>query len=238
VRTSASDRSLLSHTLPPCWGGCAESLMPPGRQLHRSGTYLCMEGRPFSTRAESNLLYRSWGCSVIGLTQPQRGAPPGPGSRDWPTPTPPPWSRTTDCWHAEHASVTVDLVVDNSRQRRVGPTDRAMDCRADWLFKGSSSSRPTALRSALMRPKEACARPHPWSASTCSPAPTGPFQRKRHKTDRDAGKGSAIGRLSGVGKREALPASRAGRSLPLAVTRSLAGVSFGRSAHGGHQQGR
>ena len=42
-------------------------LMPDGRQLHRGGTYLAMEGPAFSTRAESNL-YRSWGCSVIGMT--------------------------------------------------------------------------------------------------------------------------------------------------------------------------
>ena len=44
-----------------------ESLMPAGRTLHRGGTYLCMEGPAFSTRAESEL-YRSWGCAVIGMT--------------------------------------------------------------------------------------------------------------------------------------------------------------------------
>ncbi|MDP5123916.1 MAG: S-methyl-5'-thioadenosine phosphorylase, partial [Cyanobium sp. MAG_04] len=45
----------------------AESLMPEGRTLHRGGTYLCMEGPAFSTRAESEL-YRSWDCAVIGMT--------------------------------------------------------------------------------------------------------------------------------------------------------------------------
>ena len=45
-----------------------ESLMPEGRTLHRGGTYLCMEGPAFSSRAESEL-YRSWGCSVIGMTK-------------------------------------------------------------------------------------------------------------------------------------------------------------------------
>ena len=39
----------------------------PDRKLHVGGTYLCMEGPSFSTRAESNL-YRSWGCSIIGMT--------------------------------------------------------------------------------------------------------------------------------------------------------------------------
>ena len=38
-----------------------------GKQLHRGGTYVCMEGPQFSTRAES-LLHRSWGADVIGMT--------------------------------------------------------------------------------------------------------------------------------------------------------------------------
>ena len=43
----------------------ASAEMPVGHHLHRGGTYLCMEGPAFSTRAESEL-YRSWGCDVIG----------------------------------------------------------------------------------------------------------------------------------------------------------------------------
>ena len=38
-----------------------------GARVHRGGTYVCMEGPQFSTRAESRL-YRSWGVSVIGMT--------------------------------------------------------------------------------------------------------------------------------------------------------------------------
>lgn len=38
-----------------------------GARVHRGGTYLCMEGPQFSTRAESRL-YQSWGASVIGMT--------------------------------------------------------------------------------------------------------------------------------------------------------------------------
>ncbi len=41
-----------------------------GAKVHEGGTYLCMEGPMFSTRAESNL-YRSWGASVIGMTNLQ-----------------------------------------------------------------------------------------------------------------------------------------------------------------------
>ena len=41
-----------------------------GAAIHNGGTYLCMEGPQFSTRAESNL-YRSWGASVISMTAMQ-----------------------------------------------------------------------------------------------------------------------------------------------------------------------
>jgi 5'-methylthioadenosine phosphorylase len=45
----------------------AEACAAAGATVHRGGTYLCMEGPQFSTRAESNL-YRSWGVSIIGMT--------------------------------------------------------------------------------------------------------------------------------------------------------------------------
>ncbi len=44
-----------------------ESAREAGLSVHRGGTYVCMEGPQFSTRAESNL-YRSWGADVIGMT--------------------------------------------------------------------------------------------------------------------------------------------------------------------------
>jgi 5'-methylthioadenosine phosphorylase len=45
----------------------AEAASAAGAGVHRGGTYLCMEGPQFSTRAESEL-YRSWGASIIGMT--------------------------------------------------------------------------------------------------------------------------------------------------------------------------
>ncbi|MBI1390109.1 MAG: S-methyl-5'-thioadenosine phosphorylase [bacterium] len=44
-----------------------ESIQECGVSVHEKGTYLCMEGPAFSTRAESNL-YRSWGADIIGMT--------------------------------------------------------------------------------------------------------------------------------------------------------------------------
>ncbi len=50
-----------------------EAARAAGGRLHVGGTYLCIEGPQFSTKAES-LLYRSWGVDVIGMTNPHRGA--------------------------------------------------------------------------------------------------------------------------------------------------------------------
>jgi 5'-methylthioadenosine phosphorylase len=48
----------------------ASSVREAGATVHEGGTYLCMEGPMFSTRAESHL-YRSWGASIIGMTNLQ-----------------------------------------------------------------------------------------------------------------------------------------------------------------------
>lgn len=84
-----------------------ESLMPAGRQLHRGGTYLCIEGPAFSTRAESEL-YRSWGCGVIGMTNHTEARLAREAEIAYST-----LAMVTDydCWHPEHDHVTVELVV-------------------------------------------------------------------------------------------------------------------------------
>ncbi len=89
----------------------AESLMPAGRSLHRGGTYLCMEGPAFSTRAESEL-YRSWGCDVIGMTNHTEARLARECEIAYSTLA---MATDYDCWHQEHASVTVEMVIDNLR---------------------------------------------------------------------------------------------------------------------------
>jgi len=71
------------------------------------GTYICMEGPQFSTRAESEL-YRSWGCSVIGMT----AMPEAKLAREAELPYAIVAMVTDyDCWHDDHDSVTVDAVI-------------------------------------------------------------------------------------------------------------------------------
>ena len=70
------------------------------------GTYICMEGPQFSTRAES-FLYRSWDCSVIGMT----AMPEAKLAREAELPYAIVGMVTDyDCWHDDHDSVTVDAV--------------------------------------------------------------------------------------------------------------------------------
>ena len=96
-------------TLSTILADVADSLMPDGRALHRGGTYLCMEGPAFSTRAESEL-YRSWGCAVIGMTNHTEARLAREAEMAYAT-----LAMVTDydCWHQEHDSVTVEMVIAN-----------------------------------------------------------------------------------------------------------------------------
>ena len=128
-----------------------ESLMPEGRTLHRGGTYLCMEGPAFSTRAESEL-YRSWGCSVIGMTNHTEARLAREAEMAYST-----LAMVTDydCWHQEHESVTVEMVIDNLRTNAdLAQTIIAMTAERIGVLRPPSAAHH-ALRHALMTPAAA-----------------------------------------------------------------------------------
>ena len=83
-----------------------------GATVHRGGTYVCMEGPQFSTLAESQL-YRSWGMDVIGMTNLQEAKLAREAEICYAT-----LALVTDydCWHPDHDSVTVDLIIANLTQ--------------------------------------------------------------------------------------------------------------------------
>jgi 5'-methylthioadenosine phosphorylase len=84
-----------------------ESAQEIGVPCSKGGTYLCMEGPQFSSLAESNL-YRTWGCSVIGMT----AMPEAKLAREAELPYAIVAMVTDyDCWHEDHGHVTVDQVV-------------------------------------------------------------------------------------------------------------------------------
>ncbi len=78
-----------------------------GAVLHDGGTYVCMEGPAFSTKAESNL-HRSWGASVIGMTNMPEAKLAREAEISYATLA---MATDYDCWHTEHDAVTVDQVV-------------------------------------------------------------------------------------------------------------------------------
>ncbi len=79
---------------------------------HDGGTYINMEGPQFSTKAESNL-YRSWGIDIIGMTNAPEAKLAREAEISYAS-----LSAVTDydCWHPDHASVTVDMILDNLRK--------------------------------------------------------------------------------------------------------------------------
>ena len=76
--------------------------------VHRGGTYICMEGPAFSTVAESNV-YRSWGMDVIGMTNLQEAKLAREAEICYAT-----LALVTDydCWHPGHDAVTVGTVIE------------------------------------------------------------------------------------------------------------------------------
>lgn len=76
-------------------------------EVHDGGTYVCMEGPAFSTRAES-FLYRSWGASVVGMTNLPEAKLAREAEISYATLAMP---TDYDCWHPHHDEVSVETVI-------------------------------------------------------------------------------------------------------------------------------
>jgi 5'-methylthioadenosine phosphorylase len=90
----------------------ADSAERVGATVHRGGTYVNMEGPQFSTLAESRL-YRSWGMDVIGMTNLQEAKLAREAEICYATLA---LITDYDCWHPDHDSVTVELIIANLLQ--------------------------------------------------------------------------------------------------------------------------
>ncbi len=88
-------------------GVAEQACRKAGVNVHRGGTYCCMEGPAFSTRAESNL-YRSWGLDIIGMTNLQEAKLAREAEMSYATIA---MVTDYDCWHPEHDAVTVEQVI-------------------------------------------------------------------------------------------------------------------------------
>lgn len=96
----------------PVCGRLADAVMEAAAQigfpLKRGGTYVCMEGPAFSTRAESHL-YRSWGMDLIGMTNLQEAKLAREAEICYLTIA---MVTDYDCWHEEEEAVNVEMLLE------------------------------------------------------------------------------------------------------------------------------
>lgn len=78
-----------------------------GATIHKGGTYLCIEGPNFSTRAES-MIYRSWGIDIIGMTNIPEARLAREAEICYATVA---LATDYDCWHDSHDDVTVEAIL-------------------------------------------------------------------------------------------------------------------------------
>ncbi|HEY8091874.1 MAG TPA: S-methyl-5'-thioadenosine phosphorylase [Polyangiaceae bacterium] len=130
-------------------GALAGAAERAGARVHRGGTYVCIEGPQFSTRAES-LLYRSWGVSVIGMT----GLPEAKLAREAELPYALLALATDyDCWHESEEDVSVEAVL-AVMKKNAAAARRTVAEIARALPDASRSKATGALAAAIMTSRE------------------------------------------------------------------------------------
>src|SRR6476659_3669727 len=128
-----------------------ESARAAGATVHEGGSYVCMEGPQFSTLSESRL-YRSWGMDIIGMTNLQEAKLAREAEICYATIA---LVTDYDCWHPEHDSVTVDLIIQTLMQNAktaqlaiaeaITRLPRERSCECGSALKHALITRPEAV---------------------------------------------------------------------------------------------
>ncbi len=118
--------------------------------LHRGGTYVCMEGPAFSTKAESNL-YRSWGATVIGMTNLTEAKLAREAEIAYAT-----LALVTDydCWHSDHDNVTVEMVIANLQRNAINAQKVIQEAVKRVAANPPESVAHSALKYAILTPSD------------------------------------------------------------------------------------
>jgi len=124
------------------------SLNLPEITLHPQGTYVCMEGPAFSTLAESNL-YRSWGGTVIGMTNLPEAKLAREAEIAYAT-----LALVTDydCWHPDHDHVTVEMILDNLHRNAINAQQVIQETVRRLTENPPVSKAHNALKYAILTP--------------------------------------------------------------------------------------
>ncbi len=120
-----------------------------GAVFHRGGTYVCMEGPAFSTRAESNL-YRSWGASVIGMTNIQEAKLAREAEMCFVTIA---LATDYDCWYRSEEEVTVDQIL-SVMHENINTSKEILSRTLESLTNERVCKCGTALQYAIVTQKE------------------------------------------------------------------------------------
>ena len=129
-------------------GDAVESSKLADVTLHRGGTYICMEGPAFSTKAESNL-HRSWGATIIGMTNLPEAKLAREAEIAYAT-----LALVTDydCWHPDHDSVTVELVIANLQRNAINAQKVIQETVRRLTENPPDSDAHSALKYAILTP--------------------------------------------------------------------------------------
>jgi 5'-methylthioadenosine phosphorylase len=122
-----------------------------GVTVHDGGTYVCIEGPAFSTRAESRL-YRSWDVDVIGMTNLQEAKLAREAEMCYAT-----LALVTDydCWHDEEDDVSIEGVLDNLRANREAAARVLFEAVSAMSERGKGCGCGHALRDAIITAPDA-----------------------------------------------------------------------------------
>jgi 5'-methylthioadenosine phosphorylase len=126
-------------------GQLADAATAVGAKVHRGGTYVCIEGPQFSTKAESHL-YRSWKADVIGMTHMPEARLAREAQLCYATLA---LSTDYDCWHASEEPVTVEMVVKVMKQNVVNAQKTVRELALHATLERTCGC-PTALQGAVM----------------------------------------------------------------------------------------
>ncbi len=120
----------------------------PDLTLHKGGTYVCMEGPAFSTKAESNL-YRSWGATIIGMTNLPEAKLAREAEIAYAT-----LAMVTDydCWHPDHDNVSVEMIIGNLMKNAVNAQQIIRETVRQLTQNPPLSEAHSALKFAILTP--------------------------------------------------------------------------------------
>jgi 5'-methylthioadenosine phosphorylase len=130
------------------------SAQAAGARVHKGGTYVCIEGPQFSTRAESSV-FRSWGVAVIGMTNMPEARLAREAELCYATIA---LSTDYDCWHATEESVTVETVV-ATLQRNVATAREVIRRSAASVSPTRACRCARALDSAILSDRASISEP-------------------------------------------------------------------------------